>query len=397
MQSVLEGLRIIDLSPLLPGQYATLLLADMGAEVIKVERSGRGDAMRTYGPFAPDSHSGGGAGFEVLNRNKQSIALDLKTDEGKEVFRNLARTADVVQEGFRPGVMDRLGLGYEALSADNPQLVYCALTGYGQSGPLVDRAGHDINYMALAGALDLTGLAGGPPIVPGLQIADMAGGLLAAIGMLAAVAGRGLNGKGRKVDVAMHSGMLSLMTTLAASFLTDGQSLQRGRTILSGRVPCYHIYQTADGRYMSLGALEPKFWQNFCNGLEREDLLPLQYDESEAAFEAVAAVFRAKTLDEWQGIAPQLDACCEPVLMLEEALTHPHVAARRMLVDTPAPQMGTPVAFEGGDDSHQPNQPAPRVGQHTASVLASLGYTEQEIEALAEANAIGLDTPDSRR
>jgi crotonobetainyl-CoA:carnitine CoA-transferase CaiB-like acyl-CoA transferase len=292
--------------------------------------------------------------------------------------------------------MARLGLDYESLSAENPSLVYCALSGYGQDGPLRDRAGHDINYLALSGVLGLTGLADGPPVLSSVQIADLTGSFLATLGIVSALLARSETGRGRFVDVSMFDGALSLMTMFAANRWAGDPLPERGMEQLTGRYPCYNVYQTADGRYMSLGALEPKFWQGFCEAIGRDDLLPLQYAEGEAGREAIAtlsAIFRAKDFAAWQDVAAQIDVCLEPILSLDEALAHSHTAARGMLLGTPARQLGPPLKFVGTPS--QADSPAPRLGEHTAALLAELGYNSDEIAVLIQAGAATIPNTDA--
>src|SRR5262245_33583132 len=299
--SAFAGVRMLDLSRLLPGPYCSLLFADLGADVIKVEEPGLGDYARATPPLWGES--GLGAYFLLLNRNKRSVALNLKTEGGKEVFRRLARTADVVLESFRPGVMDRLGLGWAALSELNPRLVYCAITGYGQDGPYRDLVGHDINYMGYAGALSVTGARHGPPLMPGVQAADLGGGaLLAAFAIAAALHHRTESGRGQFVDAAMTDGVVSWMAPYLGPFFATGHVATRGEERLNGGWICYQTFEAADGGWVTLGALEPKFWANFCRLVGREDLVPLQYAEGATRVKAEAelrAMFRTRSRDEW--------------------------------------------------------------------------------------------------
>lgn len=386
MDQLLAGLRILDLSRLLPGPYCTMLLADQGADVIKVEDPAGGDWARFTEPFV----NGTSLIFEILNRGKRSIALNLKTDAGRDIFLRLAQDADVILESFRPGTVDRLGIGYEDVRRVNPRMVYCSLSGYGQNGPRRDRAGHDINYIGLAGLLGLNRRAGQPPVIPGVQIADFSGGLLAALGIMAALWVRERTGEGRHVDISMFDGVTSWLVMAAAPALAGQPSPAPGQALLSGGVPCYNVYETADGRYMSLGALEPKFWEGFCHAVEREDLLGSGYDSS--AIEDVRAIFRQRTQAEWIELFSAADACCEPVLNLEEALSEPQTLARKMVADNEHPeagrlrQLGAPVKFSDADA--EIGGPAPALGEHTQAILAELGYTADEIAALREQGVI---------
>src|ERR687883_810998 len=381
----LEGVRVLDLSRLLPGGFCSLLLADFGADVIKVEDSGMGDYVRWAPPYYEGvDESARSALFLALNRNKRSIRLNLKTDEGKEVLLKLVREYDVVLESFRPGVLDRLGVGYERMRQENPKLVYCAITGYGQDGPLRDRSGHDMNYLGLVGLLGLTGDADGPPVQSAGQIADIGGGaLMAAFGILAALR----SGTGQFVDVSMADGSLSWLALVAARYLAEGAVPKRGTLELAGGLVCYRPYACADG-YVTLGALEPKFWQEWCRGVGREDLVEKQFERpgSEAHAE-VERIFLERTRDEWTEFASRHDCCLEPVLALDEALDSDLVRAREMVVELDQPgagervrQLGPPIKLS--DAPAGAPSPGPALGEHTREVLTSLGYSDDQIAKL---------------
>ncbi len=386
MTAPLDGIRILDLSRLLPGPFGTLLLADLGAEVIKIESPQEGDYLRAIPPLV----GGEGAYFLAVNRGKKSVALDLKAPAGRKAFLRLVATADALLEGFRPGTMERLGRGYAALQEINPSLVYCSLSGYGQDGPRRDRPGHDIDYIALGGLLGLTGEVGGPPVVPAVPIADLAGGLAAAIAILAALLGRQRRGQGAYIDVAMLDVVLSWLGPIVAPGLLAGATLERGRLMLSGELPCYHVYQAQDGQYLALGALEPKFWTNFCRAVGRDDLLPHQFDPQ--AIAEVQAVFCQRPRAAWVALLASAEACGEPVYTPAEALADPQVAARGLLLEVAHPAAGTlrlagpPFRLAGMPGAA--TSPAPRLGEHTAAVLRSLGYDETEIAAMVEAGVI---------
>ena len=390
----LEGIRVLDLSRLLPGGFCSLLLADYGADVLKVEDTGMGDYVRWSPPFyAGAVKSAKSARYLALNRNKRSIRLDLKSDGGREALLRLARDYDVLLESFRPGVLDRLGVGYERLRQENPGLVYCAITGYGQDGPYRDRAGHDMNYLGLIGLLGLTGEADGPPVQAAGQIADIGGGaLMAAFGILAALRERERSGEGQLVDVSMSDGALAWLGMDAAAQLCDERPLRRGELDLAGGLVCYRPYRCKDG-YVTLGALEPKFWGALCRGIEREDLIERQFERVGSETHAqLAVVFSERTRAQWQEFAARHDCCLEPVLTLEEALASELVRAREMVVELEQPgagkvrQLGAPVKFSGSPD--QRYAPAPALGEHTAEVLAAAGYAAQEIEALMASGAV---------
>ena len=346
----LTGIRILDLTRLLPGAFCTQLLADMGADVIKVEEPGTGDYMR----WTPPLVDGRSALFEALNRNKRSIALDLKSDQGRDALLRLAATADALVEGNRPGVMDRLGLGWNVLHERNPRLVMCSITGYGQDGPFASRAGHDLNYMAVAGGLGLNGERAGPPIPLSVQVADIGGGgLQPAVAILAALVAVQRGGEGRWIDASMTDGAVGWLA-LAFAARAAGERVARGDQRLAGRYACYRVYECKDGRHYSVAALEPKFWLALCEGLERPDLVELQYSEDASAQVAVEEVFRSRTRDEWEEVLGPLDACCEPVLDLDEVPSHPQVIARRLL--------------ERGRQGR-----APGLGEHTEELLREIG------------------------
>jgi alpha-methylacyl-CoA racemase len=393
MSGALAGIRVLDLSRLLPGGFCSLLLADFGADVLKVEDTGMGDYVRWSPPRYEGAHeSAGSALFLALNRGKRSIRLNLKEAAGRDVLLRLVRDADVLLESFRPGVMERLGVGYGRLRAENPGLVYCAITGYGQDGPYTARSGHDMNYLALNGLLGLTGEAGGPPVQAAGQIADLGGGaLMAAFGILAALRERERSGQGQLVDVSMFDGSLSWLAMVAARYLCEREVPGRGELELAGRLVCYRPYACRDG-WVTLGALEPKFWQAWCRGVGREDLIEKQFERpgSEAHAE-VERIFLERTRAEWHEFAERHDCCLEPVLDLDEALDSELVKAREMVVEVDQPGaggvrlLGVPVKLSRTPGA--PARPAPALGEHTDEVLEALGYSADDISALRESGA----------
>lgn len=387
----LAGIRILDLTRLLPGPFATLVLADLGADVVKVEDpQGGGDWLRWLPPLAGEQSGA----YHALNRNKRSIALDLKRPGGAEAFLRLAARADAVLESFRPGVMDRLGIGYEALRARNPAIVLCSISGYGQDGPYAERAGHDLDYCAIAGAL----AANGPPEAPlpmGVQVADVAGGSWpAAVGILAALVRARSGGGGAHVDVSMTEGALAMLALPLAMAAARGAPIARGRGMLDGGAACYGVYRTRDGRFVALGALEPKFFGAFCAAVGRPELADRQAEADGAGLRReLEAIFAARTRDEWTAFGAEHDVCLAPVLEGDEPRADPQLAARGAFVEVETPWEGralpgvaSPVRLRG---EPAPLRAAPRLGEHGGAVLAEAGFTEEEIAALRGAGVLG--------
>lgn len=367
----LTGTRVLDLTRLLPGAFCTMLLADMGADVIKIEEPREGDYMR----WTPPLVDGQSALFSALNRNKRSVTLNLKTEVGRDLLLRLVEGAHVLVEGNRPGVMKRLGLGWEILHERNPKLVMCSITGYGQDGPFAARAGHDLNYMATAGALGLNGDRGGPPVPLSVQVADIGGGgLQPAVAILGALVGVLSGGDGRWIDASMTDGAVSWLG-LALAARGAGERVDRGDQRLAGRYACYRVYRCKDGRFFSVAALEPKFWGALCSALGTPELAMQQFVEGEAAdrvHEVMERLFSSRTRDEWERELAGLDACCEPVLELDEVASHPQVAARRLLTKQGGITEVRP-AIELRSDWRR--REAPGLGEHTAEVLAELGLS----------------------
>jgi crotonobetainyl-CoA:carnitine CoA-transferase CaiB-like acyl-CoA transferase len=380
MSSLLDGAKVLDLSMNLPGPYMTWVLASMGADVLKVENPQGGDYARTLGV---GTAGGSNPLFTSVNRNKRSMCLNLKHPKGKEILLRLLKDYDILVEGFRPGTMERLGVGYDVTSQKQPRLIHAAISGYGQTGPNRSRAGHDLNYLALAGIIGMTGSRSGEPAIPGVQIADLAGGSLwALVTLLAAMLERERTGKGRYIDVSMFHGALSLATMVHSGIEAGLEEPRPGAMMLTGRFPCYGVYGTKDGRYMALGALEPKFWANFCAAVGRQDLAGGQFGGPDVV-DRVAGVFAEKTLGEWTEIFAANDACCEPVLTLKEAVSSPLVTERGMIRTTEngMRQLNPPVTRHDDKDSGS-GLPAPDLGEHTGDVLGSIGLTEEDIASL---------------
>ena len=390
----LEGLRVLDLTRLLPGGFCTLMLADFGADVLKVEDTGMGDYVRWAPPYYEGAEeSARSALYLALNRGKRSMRVNLKEERGREVLLRLARDHDVLVESFRPGVLDRLGVGYERLREENSGLVYCAITGYGQDGPYRDRPGHDMNYLGLTGLLGLTGDPDGPPVQSAGQIADLGGGaLMACFGIMAALRERERSGEGQLVDVSMTDGALAWLAMVAGRYLHDGEPPRRGGLELAGGIVCYRPYACSDG-HVTLGALEPKFWRAFCAGVGREDLIERQFDPPGSESHAeVERLFLERTREEWTAFAGEHDCCLEPVLGLDEALASELVRAREMVVEVEQPgagavrQLGVPVKLSRTPGAAR--GPGPSLGEHTGEALRAGGYSDEEIEALERSGAV---------
>jgi alpha-methylacyl-CoA racemase len=400
----LSDVKVLDLTRLLPGGFCSLLLADLGAEVLKVEDTGIGDYIRWAPPYyGSDEQQELGTRsslYLALNRGKRSIRLDLKSEAGKGALLRLVERYDVVLDGFRPGVLDRLGVGYEQMRNANSAIVYCAITGYGQDGPYTQRAGHDMNYLGLVGLLGLTGARDGPPVQSGGQIADLGGGaLMAAFGVMAALHERRRSGQGQMVDISMADGALSWLALVAGRYFCDGEVPRRGEQQLAGGLLCYYPYEAADG-WVTCGALEPKFWAAFCNGVGRPELIEKQFEPpGSEAWREVAEVFRARSRDEWKAFNDEHDCCIEPVLDLDEALDSELVRAREMVSAMEQPglgtvrQLGVPVKMSRtpGD----PTRPAPAFGEHTDEVLREAGYSDEEIAAMKESGAAAGPSADA--
>ena len=353
---LLKDIRVLDLSTLLPGPLCSMLLADLGAEVIKVE-SPKGDMMRNF----EDSF------FKTLNRSKKSIVIDLKTAEGKKIFKRLAKNADVIIEGFRPGKLDSLGLGYSEIKKINQDIIYCSVTGYGHKGKNKDKAGHDLNYSALSGMLRMINEK---PIVPGIQIADVSSALVAAFSVLASLFQRERSGRGSYVDVSIFNSALLFVGIHIAKYSSN----EKFNSILSGNSPCYNIYETKDGKYMSLCAVEQKFWESFCKSVSRKDILKKQFDSNSLL--ELRNIFKNKTLKEWVGLNSRFDFCCEPVKDLNEVIRD---NKESIVMMEGIAQAAFPAIFTSLKPRYKKS---PKLGENTYEILRSLGYNKKGIENL---------------
>ena len=394
MSMPLDGIRVVDLSRLAPGPYASMLLGDLGADVLLVEAPS--DAFARSGAALDEEAMKRRRAHNPLARNKRSIVVNLREEDGRRIVHDLAQDADVFLEGFRPGVVDRLGVGYETISTTNPRIVYCSLSGYGQTGPYSHMVGHDINYISVGGALSMIGLPGSKPAVPYNTIADFAGGgLMSAFAILAALVSRQSNGLGQYLDMSMSDNVLYLRASQTGGVLAGGAPPARGARGLGGGSPHYGAYECADGKYLSLGSLEPHFWANLCDVSGRPDMLAHEYDASkhDEFAQYLAAMFKTKTRDEWFERLRDVELCVAPVLDVAEALADPHQRARGMVVEVDDPDLGRVSQVGIGPKfSETPGAvrtTAPHAGQHTREVLRALGYDAERVADLLARQVVG--------
>ena len=379
----LSGIEVLDLTRLLPGPAATQYLADLGADVLKIEAPGVGDYARDLPPF---TESGVGAIYDAVNRGKRSVGIDLKREDGRALFYRLAADADVLVEGFRPGVTDRLGVDYETIAEHNPDSIYCSLSGFGQTGPLADAVGHDLTYEGYAGLLDLTRESeDASPQIPGFPMADMAGGTFAAFSIVSALLSRELGGGGEYLDVSLTE----VLTAFGQPLVYDavqGDPPRPGTTPYSGGLPWYDVYETADGGYVTLAALEPRFWQSFCEAVDREELASVHGTDDTAERDALRAelksLFQERTREEWLEALEGTEATVGPVLTFAEALEHRHLAERGLLREAAsgAPRLDHPAVVNG--ERPAASGDSPKLGADTRDVLTAAGIHESRIDAL---------------
>jgi crotonobetainyl-CoA:carnitine CoA-transferase CaiB-like acyl-CoA transferase len=388
--AALEGIKVLDMALFGPGPFCARILGDLGAEIIKIHEpslESRGGPIMLQFPNLP--------AFPGL-RNCKFMGLDLKADEGLKIFYELVKTADVVTESFRPGVVKRLGVDYETIEKLNPAIVYASITGFGQDGPYHEVVGHDINYISIGGLLGMTGSAGGAPVIPGTLVADFAaGGMSAAIGILAALNARGRTGEGQFVEISMTDAVVGLMAEWINEYLYGGSAPRRGETMFTGQWPWYNVYETKDRKYISIGAVEPWFYANLCRLLGREDFIEHQYaegDKREQIFEFFRKTFLAKTRDEWIRMLRQEDTCVAPVYSIEEVVSDPHLIYRGVVREIPHPLLGhtkqVGPMIRLSKSPFQVRNWTLRLGQHTEEILNELGYDARRIEALRRAGVI---------
>lgn len=387
--NALKGIKVLDLTRLLPFAFGSMMLADLGAEVLKIEEPDKGDYMRMMGP----KHKNESYIFLLCNRNKKSMSLDLRSTEGKEIFFRLVEEYDILLESFRPGVSDRLGIGYEKIRQKNPEIIYCSATGYGQSGPYRDRPGHDINYISIAGILGVTGRHLGIPVIPGIPIADMSVGIFLAFAALAGMMARERTGEGQYIDIPMTDIMVAYNMFHVGVYLSQSEAGEELN--ITGGAPFYEVFKTKDGKFISFGNVEKKFWDNFCEAIGRVDLKPHQFavgSKKDEMMSELRELFLSKTREEWLALFKGKEVCCTPVNSVEEVFHDPHVMERQMFQEMDHPvegrikQIAFPLKF-----SKTPSNlrlPPPVLGQHTVEILGKLGYDEKRIEELRKAKVI---------
>lgn len=396
MVMALQKIKVLDLCHLAPGMYCTMILSDFGAEVLRIDRPSQPVDFQKSENAEWSFERMGEVSNRAFNRNKKSIALNLKSEEARQIFYKLAQTADVVIEGFRPGVTKRLGIDYETLSKMNHGIVYCSISGYGQSGPYVELPGHDLNYIAVGGALDMVGESDRPPAIPMNFIADWAGGSLnAVIGILTALMARNETGKGQYVDISYTDGVASLITLFAFDNLNYGTNYPRSGTPFNGGTAGYNVYQTLDGKYISIGCTEPWFWENLCRFVGREDFIPFEFaggEKRQEMFDYLRSFFRTKNRDEWFELIKDKNIPVGKVYSLSEVFSDPQLRHRQMLQEIDLPGGGKEktvgVGIKLSGTPGRIKSPAPAAGEHTKEVLLGLGYTEEMVKELSDNGSV---------
>jgi crotonobetainyl-CoA:carnitine CoA-transferase CaiB-like acyl-CoA transferase len=386
----LDGIRVIDMTRYLPGSFATLMLADFGAEVIMVEKPGEGEPGRSNAPFI----NGVSCRHLLLQRNKKSITLDFRKPAGKEMLLKLVSSADVLIENFRPGYMASVGLDYEILGKLNQRLIYCSLSGFGQDGSYFDKAGHDINYISLAGVLGLSGSSPVPPDIPGVQMADMGGSMMGQIGILMALNARNHTGQGQYIDISFLDSAISMLSLAASAYFAEGKSYGQGEHVYTGSRAWYNVYAAKDGKYLTIGALEAKYWQRLCNYLEVPEFIDIQFDLTcqETMRKKLQQIFLGKNRDEWLQILLPLDVCASPVSEISEVFSNENTKDREMVFSVEHPvagsikQIGFPIKMSATPAVYKMGAPA--LGEHNVEICTWLGYSLEDIEVLKKHNII---------
>ncbi len=388
----LEGIKILDLTKAAPGPHCTMILGDLGAEITKVEAPPGASRLQ---PRAAGEAVRRRVAFQANRRNSKSIGLNLKTEKARQIFYKLVETADVVAEEFRPGVAKRLGIGYDTLSKINPRIIYCSITSYGQNGPYRDAIAHDINSIAMAGALDLIGERGGWPAIPLNFLADLGGaGMSAAIGILAAIIARSKTGRGQHVDISMLDTVILLLAMHAVPYFCDNVPPKRGdRHGLEAR-PYYNIYETKDGKYITIGNIEPYIWEHFCREIGHEELIPIQEDTSKwkELRSSLEKIFITKTRDEWWELLWQKGVFVGKLNTMAETFVDPHVLHRQMVVELEHPKFGkvkqVGVGIKLSDTPGKVRSLPPMLGEQTEEILLGLGYSKESIKQLYEEKVV---------
>lgn len=386
----LQGIKILDISRLLPGPLATQMLADMGAEVIKIEDTNSPDYIRFFPPFIGDDS----ALYLSLNRNKRSIVLNFKSEKGKAIFLELIKSSDVVVEQFRPGVLDKMGIGFEEARKVNPKIIYVSVTGYGQTGPYSQKAGHDLNYISISGILSTIGTKE-KPIIPGVQISDVAASYAAVNGCLAAIIQKEKTGEGQHVDISMTDSVMPFAALINAAAWTDGRDIERGNFQLSGELANYNVYECADGKYIAFAALEPKFWLPFCDAVKKpewKDKIIALKEDIDKLKEEISILFKSKSREEWEVFSEQHDVCISPILEISEIESNKQIRERNMVLEMETggnkklKTIGSPIKFSGSN--MRIPQFAPKLGKDTDTILLELGFDEQKIKDLRSSGIV---------